>query len=277
MQTKVDFIAFTVVVRELYEPGDLDAAIRVHQHIDDFLGGLWMPITIGHTWEWYKDKGFYHTRIFDVEAKISVHFGNVNTNIYVEFGGQALDYVRRVGLYEKFIEKVAPRTSRVDFAVDFETQCGVKDFIVNRQKGRFKAGGNIWSEDGETSYVGSWKAERFARVYRYHKPHPRSNLLRAEVVLRGSYAKQAMTIILAEGEVKAAMAAHAPFGWTHELWQPTEATESRIVSKRSDKESASTLRWLNGDVAAVIVRLHRNGLLNAQEWFDTYILPETAK
>jgi DNA relaxase NicK len=271
MQTKIDYVSFTVPCRMPFEPEDLDNTENALIAINDFLGDLWMPIISGHTWQSYKAKGFYHTRIFDNEIKVSLSFGNVNRHVYAEFGGQSLDYIRTVGFYENFIEKVASRTSRVDFAVDFDTEVTVSDFIVNRQKGRFKAGGNIFSEDGETSYVGSWKAERFARVYRYHAPHPRSNILRAEVVLRATYAKQAMAIVLADGEVQAALAAHEPFGWKHKLWQPTEAVTSKIVSKRHDKEGASTVRWLNGDVASCIVRLHREGLIDVYEWFEKYV------
>lgn len=271
MQTKIDYVGFTAPCRMPFEPEDLDNQKNALMVLEDFLGLNWVPITKGHIWEVYKAKGFYHTRIFDADTKVSVSFGNVNSHIHVEFGGQALDHIRAIGFYEEFLEKVATRTSRVDFAVDFEDQCTVKEFIVNRQEGRFKAGGHIFSEDGETAYVGSWKAERFARVYRYNDPHPRSKILRAEVVLRATYAKQAMAIVLSQGETQAALAAHEPFGWKHQIWQPTEAVSSEIVSKRHDKEGASTIRWLNGDVAACIVRLHGEDLIDAYEWFDKYV------
>jgi len=271
MKCKVDYLAFTVPVNVFFEEGDLDDVDRAYHLLDVYLDGLWTPITGGHSRELYKSKGFYHTRIFDTDMKVSTFIGNVNRNIYVEVGGVALDIIRASGLYEDLRKKVASRTSRIDFAVDFESKVSVGEFIVNRQKGRFKAGGNVFSEDGETAYVGSWKAERFARVYRYHEPHPRAKMLRAEVVLRGSYAKQAQEIITSEGEVAACMAAHEPFGWTHPLWKPDVATISSIKSKRSDKESASTLRWLNGDVAACVVKLHGEGLLDAYEWFDKYV------
>jgi len=270
---KVDYINFSVPTRVPFELGNPDNEKNAHSILDTFLGGLWSPIASGHIWEIHEHKGFYHSRYFDTETKISVFVGTVNRHIHVEVGGQALDYIRAAGLYEDFMQKVAARTSRIDFAVDFEDKCPVVDFIDNRQKGRFKAGGNIFSEDGETSYVGSWKAKRFARVYRYHEPHPRANKLRAEVVLRGDYAKQAMAIYIAEGEIAATIAAHKPFGWEHQLWKPAIATVSEIKSHRSDKEGASTLRWLNGDVAACIARLHHEGLLDAEKWFLDYVSP----
>lgn len=273
MDCKIDYVSFSVPTRLPFEAGNPENNNNSHMVIDDFLGGWWLPIATAHEWEIYKAKGFYHTRIFDAHSKVSVFFGTINRHVHVEFGGQSLDYIRALGFYEDFLQKVTTRASRVDFAVDFESEVSVQQFIVNRQGQAFKAGGDIFSEDGETSYVGSWKGERFARVYRYHPPHPRSNKLRAEVVLRGDYAKQALAIVQAEGELQATLAAHKPFGWKHELWQPSEAVTSKIVSKRSDKEAAGTLRWLNGDVVSAIVNAHGTGLQDAYEWFEKYVAP----
>jgi hypothetical protein len=158
-----------------------------------------------------------------------------------------------------------------------ETEVSVRQFIVNRQGQAFKAGGDIFSEDGETSYVGSWKGERFARVYRYHEPHPRAKLLRAEVVLRGVYAKQAVELVLTEGEAATALIAHKPFGWCDPVWQPGEISQSDIRSQRSDKQEAGTVRWLMGDVVSAVVNAHNNGLFNAKEWFERLVTPKLLK
>jgi DNA relaxase NicK len=151
------------------------------------------------------------------------------------------------------------------------------EFIDNHQIRTFKAGGHIFSEDGETAYIGSWKGERFARVYRYHKPHPRCKLLRAEVVLRGDYAKQAMNLVLSEGEVMASFIAHEAFKWSHPVWQPDQISQSRIKSQRSDKEQTGTIRWLRGDVITAILSAHNNGLFDAVRWFEEDVRPRLPK
>jgi DNA relaxase NicK len=266
MECKVDYINFSVPTRIPFELGNPENEQNTHIILKDFLGQCYTPIFAGHTWELNESKGFYHTRYFDADAKISVFIGLVNKHVHCEVGGQALDFIRTLGCYEDFMNKVATRTSRVDFAVDFEAEDSVDSFIDNNYKGRFKAGGHIFSEDGETRYIGSWKGERFARVYRYHKPHPRSHKLRAEVVLRGDYAKQAMDIWISEGEVKATLAAHKPFKWSSPLWKPTEATNSEIKSHRSDKERAGTVRWLYGDVISAISKCHREGLIDVHDF-----------
>jgi hypothetical protein len=266
MQVKVDYLSFNAPTRIPMGQGDLDLLSIVDLVMEEYLEGLWSPITIGHSWETYKAKGFYHTRFFDADAKISVFCGNVNRHVYCEIGGQALDFIRALGCYEDLIQKVATRTSRVDFAVDLETETRPSDFIVNRQVKAFKAGGEVFSEDGETAYVGSWKAERFARVYRYHEPHPRAKLLRVECVLRGNYAKQGMSLILNEGEVAAAMVAHKAFGWSHPDWEPDVASESSIKSQRADKERAGTVRWIYGDVIRAIAKAHAENLIDVNNF-----------
>lgn len=277
MDCKIDYLTYTVPCADYFEIGDLDDMQRAINIAADFSGAWMLPIAGRHLWEAYKAKGFYHTRVFNADAKISISFGNVNRHVYVEIGGQACDYVRTLGSFKDLCERVASRASRVDFAVDMETETTVSDFIVNRQNKTFKAGGHIFSEDGETAYVGSWKGERFARVYRYHEPHPRSKKLRAEVVLRGDYAKQAIAISIAEGEVVAAMVAHKTFGWGHPDWKPNVATQSSITSQRSDKEAAGTVRWLMGDVVSAVIKNHNNGLLDAREWFERLIAPKLLK
>jgi hypothetical protein len=277
MEAKIDYITYTVPCATYFEMGDLDDVQRALDIFADFSGSWAIPIRGRHEWEVYKAKGFYHTRVFHEDSKVSVSFGNVNRHVYVEIGGQACDFIRGQGSIENLLQRIGTRASRLDFAVDMETEMSVSEFIVNRQGQSFKAGGNIFSEDGETSYVGSWKGERFARVYRYHEPHPRAKLLRAEVVLRGNYAKQALKLVLSEGEVSAAMSAHEPFKWTSPVWQPSVVTQSRIISQRSDKQDAGTVRWLMGDVVSAIVKNHNNGLLDARQWFDMLIAPKLLK
>lgn len=277
MQIKVDYLSFSVPARFFFEAGDLDDENKAHEIVTEFLGSWWAPIAAAECWERYPDKGFYHTRLFHADSKIMVFIGNVNRHVHIECGGQALDYIRTLGFYEELMKRVGTRASRVDFAVDFESECPVREFIVNNDRKAFKAGGDVFSEDGDTTYIGSWKGERFARVYRYHKPHPRSHLLRAEVVLRKKYAKQAMTIWAEKGELQAALAAHAAFKWVHPLWKPAEATESRIKSERSDKQEAGAVRWVMGDVVSAVIRMHNDGLIDATEWFHKLIAPKLLK
>lgn len=268
MLFKVDYLSWTIPTDFPFDRAGEPCVSPALHILTEFLGQELAPIISGHSWEVHNAKRFYHTRIFDADTKISLQVGTTNKHVHCEFGGQALDVIRAAGFYEHLIEQVGTRASRIDFAVDFESECSVKDFIGNRDIGRFKAGGDIFSEDGETSYVGSWEGERFARVYRYHKPHPRSNMLRAEVVLRGKYAKQGITLLKEKGLTQATLAAHEAFQWKHELWKPEEATESRIKSNRADKEKAGTVRWLYGDIASCVIRLHKEGLIDAYDWFQ---------
>mgnify|MGYP003376853778 CR=1 FL=1 len=274
MFCKIDYLSFTIPSRIPFEKDDPNNLPNALLLIDGFLGEGWIPVPCRHLWESYKSGGFYHTRYFNTDTKASIFVGTVNRHVYCEFGGIAVDSIRTLGGLEYILQKVATRASRVDFAIDFETETRPSEFIVNNDRRAFKAGGEVFSEDGETCYVGSWKGERFARVYRYHEPHPRSKFLRAEVTLRGSYAKQGVEIAIRKGEVTAALAAHEPFQWVHPDWKPAFAVQSEIKSHRHDNERANTIRWLNGDIATCIANLHTSGFVDAHEWFRTFVLPK---
>lgn len=270
---KIDWVSFSVPLPSPTEGRGEGTWEGIQMIVDAVLGGLWQPIAGGHSWQFYEHRGFYHTRVFDEDSKISAFWGNTNAHVHIECGGQACDYIRSAGLWEDFLCKVAARTSRIDFAVDFETDVQPQDFIVNNERKTFKAGGHIFSEEGETCYVGSWKGERFARVYRYHEPHPRAKMLRAEVVMKGDYAKSAMKAVLEDGEKTATLRAHKPFQWLHPLWQPHAAAQSKISATRHDKTASGTLKWLIETVAPALAKASSDGWITPQAFVDTYVTP----
>lgn len=273
MDAKIDYLAFTVATPSPTGEKGEQILLYFETIMDTILGGAWEPITRGHRWQFYDHRGFYHTRVFNEEMKLSVFWGDTNAHFYVECGGQTCDYLRDHDIFDQIAECVDIRVSRVDFAVDFETDVQPEDFVINNQRKSFKGGGNIFSKDGKTSYVGTWKGKRFARVYRYHEPHPRAHLLRAEVVLKGEYAKQGIALYLEKGLEAAVLAAHHPFDWRHELWQPPVLEVSRIKARSTDKTAASTLRWLIQSVAPALARAHREDWINLDDWIETTVKP----
>ena len=89
--------------------------------------------------------------------------------------------------------------------------------------------------------------------------------------MKGQYAKNAIQTYLSDGLIAACLAAHKPFLWIHPSWQPSEATGSKIMAKRSDKHGASTLRWLALSVAPALKKAHKEGLIVLDDWIDEYL------
>lgn len=269
MDFKIDWLSFTLPMRGI--PGG--AGEETIKHIDTFLelaiGSDWVPVAAGHVWQLEKGRGFYNFRIRNAETKVAVSWGDTNPHVYVECSGEACDLINRLGILENLIGKVATRTSRIDFAVDIETDISPNEFIVNIDGKAFKTSGHISSENGETCYIGSRKSERMARVYRYHKPHPRSHLLRVEAEYKGDAAKVAAAAVVAEGVRSACLAAHLPFRWGHPVWRPDDSTYTKLPARKYDTEQASTVRWLYGTVAQSLVKAHQSGLINLAEWLES--------
>ena len=155
--------------------------------------------------------------------------------------------------------------TRVDVAVDawtdttpIEAWGGVanKTYSVNQSK------------DGQTVYVGSPKSEKMMRVYRYNAPHPRSHLLRSEVVFRRGWAKKLASALSDETAliqfVGAFWKQNDAVWWVKFVLPLFEGGErSDLVAqparRGSDKTNASTLAWLHSQVRPALKRAVKSG------------------
>jgi len=91
-------------------------------------------------------------------------------------------------IVEAAAKRWAGNLSRIDVAVDFQTQVKPTEFAAAISETTVKTRSEFISSTGETVYRGSRSSDRFMRVYRYNHPHPRSHLLRVEFQLKRLYA-----------------------------------------------------------------------------------------
>lgn len=161
--------------------------------------------------------------------------------------------------------------SRIDLAVDMETDITPLQFDQAIDAPRIKTRSRMSSSTGQTVYVGSRSSDKFARVYRYYEPHPRAHLLRAEFQLKHQYANGIASEIAA-GVTLTSLAAGLgeSFGFTHPCWQPDSQTTPLRVA--SHAQSGNTVSWLTTTVAPLLKRLQREGRLDVGEWFAQYVL-----
>lgn len=117
----------------------------------------------------------------------------------VEFTGSDCDDVVEPVLFE--VLRHASNISRLDIAIDIETDMTPREYTGRGYDARFTTKETISSSTGETVYIGSRKSDRYVRVYRYTGPeHPRSHLLRIEFVLKDEYATGAAGALTRENE-----------------------------------------------------------------------------
>jgi hypothetical protein len=263
----IDYYSFTIQIAEPLGKAMFDADNQYA--IEVFLSLFENQETrdkLSKGWEGENAKGFYATRLRHVPSNVALSYGIVNSHIFVELAGQACANFDSQEMLITLIERTHERATRIDFAVDIETDVTPKIFIEARSNKSFKSSGNKYSPTGATEYLGGRSSERMARVYRYNPPHPRHAFLRVEAEYKGNAAKS-FTKHLVETDIQqACLDAHKPFGWEHKVWDTGDCSTTRITYRTFRPNTASTLVWLYGDVISAICKAKKTGLLDLEEW-----------
>lgn len=274
MDAKIDYLSFTLPLNlsgagHSAEADDAIVARCAAAGLDAFMDVLSMgkPERRG-------GRKLYGCGLFFAAEGVNIWFGGVANHVLFEVSGTGCQVLRDHDALLATLQAVQGRTSRLDVAVDLPDAGKPEDFVSKKKENRFRVTETQDTDTGWTQYVGSRKSDRFARVYLYREPHPRAGVLRVEHVLRGDFAKDAAEAILRGSLVDFVAILGNTWGWQHPRWQPEKVTDGKLRAKRHDKEDASTLRWLMKAVVPALLKAHKSGLLDAQEWFDTHVLSE---
>jgi len=182
----------------------------------------------------------------------------------IEVSGKGCQTLREMGLLDTLIAQVKARATRVDVAVDI-LDVSPDDIVNSGYSGRFRTHSRIESDTGVTHYVGSPKSERYARVYRYAAPHPRSRLCRIEIVHKKRYAKIMAAAIAEHGLSDAGLSALSSYQFQHKAVPISE--NDVLATVAIVKGSQQTLRWLLVQVAPAFKRLVKDGTISDPETF----------
>lgn len=191
----------------------------------------------------------------------------------VEISGKGCEALLSVNKLNRVLACIADRVVRIDIACDIETEVKPEEFVSTTSHIRMRASGYQKSSTGETSYVGSQKSDRFARVYRFYPPHPRADLLRVEHVFRRDYAKTVAQACLDADIDSIAKAAGVAFGWAHGVWQTDSGEMVDISVISANRETGKTVHWLINSCAASFKRLVETGeISDAEAFLNRYFL-----
>jgi len=186
--------------------------------------------------------------------------------VLCELSGTTCRVVDEHGLMLNLLERTHVLMSRLDLAVDILTNIEPSAFVADGYNGRFTSAGSFNSPSGKTEYIGSRKSDRYARVYRYNKPHDREKFLRVEMVMKRQHAKLYAQRLIQDGLKSAIFNAGNDFGWQSVLWDVPNAQVSELTLGRRARTNDKTLRWLEEAVAPAFLRLVRSGGL--EDWED---------
>jgi len=275
MRTHIDWLTFTIPM--IYkDESDESYANAIAAGFMDMFGKDLVALVFGGNWaKATRSRAPYTDTWSDEERGFSLYASPNLTHACIEISGSGCERLIRLGAMGATLQASAERITRIDIASDIETSTQPSEFVSIVAHERMRANGQQNSETGQTCYVGSKKSDRYARVYRYYKPHPRAHLLRIEHVFRRKYAKSVAAEILSTSLESVAAAAGKAFGWAHSDWQP-EANEIADISIVAPERGAgSTVTWLVRSVAPAIRRLIEDGTIrDPQAFFEQYFLPE---
>lgn len=275
MQYKLDWFAFTFPIALVGEGDNQHTLSQILLAFHDHTAHRFLGVVTNALWTWQPISGFYSSKIQCPKTLITIAWKGDNHHALCELSGQSCDLVTK-SLSPRHLALAANgRCTRIDCAVDIETDCSPKAFAEAREPGRFASTSHIISESGETYYVGSRSGERMARVYRYAYPHPRHMLLRIEAEYKGDFAKALCSQMTEVSLTNLSEMAHKPFGWRHPVWEPEKLIASTLKGRRTKTEAANTLRWLNLTVAPAILKAAKDGLISLTEWIDEFLHPSS--
>lgn len=245
---------------------------------EDMFGKELLADAFGGNWTKNERSRAPYTDAWTIPNGYITLFASPNlTHCCVEISGQGCEELIDKNLLADVLHCCADRVTRIDIASDIETKVSPSEFVKKVDHERMRTSGHVLSDTGETCYVGSQKSDRYARVYRYNEPHPRSHLLRIEHVFRREYAKVVSHEITKYDTDAVARSAGAAFGWSHPIWSPDSTQEVDLSVVKAEPTMGGTIFWLIKSVAPAFKKLVAKGIIVDPEKFlrDYFLADDT--
>lgn len=230
----------------------------------------------GGTWEKRERARAPYTDSWELaDAGITLFASQTLVHCCVEISGAGCERLIKMGAVLEVLSAIHDRCTRIDIACDIETETSPLDFVSILSHERMRASGYQKSETGETCYVGSQKSDRYARVYRYAKPHPRAHLLRIEHVFRREYAKKVADAYSSASLESVAASCGEAFGWTHRDWKMDMDKLADITIISPARKGGATISWLIQACAPAFKRLVKEGVIrDPEEFIQQYFMSD---
>lgn len=276
MLYKVDWISFSLPVEKIDDGNEVEALYAFASSLVDLHEELPTWLGIDTELEAGNGRAPYRTSWRSARGGVTVYTHPGLNHALVEVSGQGCDALQSRNVLDRCMVAVSERVTRLDIACDMLTDTRPLEFVDGRATGRFKAQSHVISESGETFYVGARSSARYARVYRYNPPHERSHFLRVEYVVKQQDAKNLVGSIQTEGLASVVAALGETFGWQHSDWDVRD-NPAEIAVYRPDRREGKTLFWLADTVGPCLARLHREGVIDIEQWVRENVIPHLNK
>ena len=197
----------------------------------------------------------------------------------LEISGVGCKRLRDIESDIAIVREFADRITRIDIAVDLESDVDPEEFAYDRTDGKFKSGAVMKSGNGNTVYIGSRKSDRYARIYRYYDPHPRSKFLRVEMVCKGKAARPTCDLFVRGMDALdvGGMLGNS-YGWYHAAWNLQRLGTVDAAPRRY--KAAGTEIWLMKQVLPACRKLANKGQVDSLTYLRdqlTMLISEASK
>src|SRR5688572_29686292 len=176
----IDYFSFSVPTPNLLTQWELADQFEMGNIFDDRTSDLLQLFASQSNWREFTKSGLFNYMVRFDDIGCTFMSGDKSEVSVVQFSGQGCKWMRDNGLMEGALHAWQDRTTRIDIANDFITDADPEIVARNLQNRRFKTSSHETSDTGSTWYVGSYKSDRYAAVYRYSDKLLRGNTLRIE-------------------------------------------------------------------------------------------------
>lgn len=194
--------------------------------------------------------------------------GNKSNVSLLQITGHGCEILREKGILNNVLHAWQDRLTRIDIATDITCDIDPEDFAYAHTNARFKVTQFIDKISGITYYVGSKDSDRYARVYRYRSPHPRSGQLRLEYQLSDKQAKFVAARICETSLLQVSDELGNTFGWSHPVYVQSLHDE-KIPSAPRPETKGNTVFWLYKQVLPALRKSAEKGDLETLIAFES--------
>lgn len=267
-QVKIDYLSFTS--KEFhYVP---QSAVEAHFVVAYEAARAWRDLCdnssnalVTSAWRHCAARSGY-TRAARHSSGARYFAGHASAAPLIELPGAACDQLRAFDRLAQLVSDHCDSVTRLDLAGDLVCDLSPAEFVAAGYSSRIRTRSSVVSATGSTEYLGSPKSDRFVRVYRYAEPHPRSDALRVEVVLRRELSKSAAQVLLSSPVDQVWRSALSTLSFKSPSWGTASDVSLPRLTLPKEPTAASRMRWLDKQIRPAALEAHRAGLIDLARW-----------
>lgn len=254
----IDYFSFSIPMPCLFTQWEISDQLEMGNLFDDRTHDLLQFFSAQKNWRDFNKGGLFNRMVRFDDVGCTFMEGDKCEVSLVQFSGEGCKYLRDNNLLDSVLGAWYDRATRIDLAFDMVSDADPEDFARKLSNKRFKTDSHEKSNTGITWYVGSYKSDRFARVYRYSDKLKRNGALRLEYQFSGNASKHAAEKCFDEGVLHVVRELGDLYGWLHPDYD-LQTGGAKYESAPRPKTRAGKELWLYNQVLPSLIKEAQRG------------------